>query len=149
MLLESTQVHPELRGAAGGRWVGGISGYPTKNGFRDATGVFFPFFLPPLLFPPMGTLCFGLQVQVEYTEREQLDAGWPVENRGKIIFFLVWAAENQSGTETLCSSGKSTTSESRLQARGLCFCVLYKVAHGDSRLCSGSSHFPDLVPKGR
>lgn len=34
----------------------------------------------------MGTLFFGLQVQVEYTEREQLDAGWPVENRGKIFF---------------------------------------------------------------
>lgn len=148
MLLESTQVHPELRGAAGGRWVRGISGYPTKNGFRDATGVFFPFFLPPPFVSPHGNSFLGYRSRLSTLKGNSWMQAGRLRIEGK-FFFLVWAAENQSGTETLCSSGKSTTLESRLQARGLCFCVLYKVAHGDSRLCSGSSHFPDLAPKGR
>lgn len=123
--------------------MGGVSAYPGKGGFGSATGVRFLFLL---LFPPVGTPLWGYRFRWCTLQNEETPAGWPAEERGNIIS-LVQAAENKSGTETLCSSGKSTAFQSTLQAPGLCFCVLYRVAHGDSRLGNGSSHFPDLAPR--
>lgn len=140
-------MHPELRGAAGGHpRVGGISDDPRKNGFGNATRVFFSFRCSSL-----GNSLFGLQVQAGYTEREQMDAGCLVENGGKInFFFFFWYGplKINQGQRHSGSSGK-TTLESRLQAWGLCFCVLSKVTHGNSRLRSGELPLPRFGSEGR
>lgn len=96
-------MHPELRGAAGGHpKVGGISDDPRKNGFGNATRVFFSFRCSSL-----GNSLFGLQVQAGCAEREQMYADWLVENGGKIIcFFLVRAAESIRDRDPLVAQGK-------------------------------------------